>query len=176
MRKRSLMLAACLAISLSAAGPARPQSPAPDAMAAARELLMTIKFIDQIKAVLPIIIQNLKPAIVQNRPQVEREFDAVMPLILEGMNPRLNEFPSKRRPSTPTNFTVAELRDITAFFRASTGEKVPAEDSRDRPAEHGGRTAIRTIGGRRDAWAHHRGAQQARAQKLRSAWDGRCRM
>jgi hypothetical protein len=123
MRKRSLMLAACLAISLSVAGPARPQSPAPDVMAAARELLVTIRFIDQFKAVLPIIMQNMKAAIVQNRPQVEREFDAVMPLIVEGMNPRLNELAEQTAVIYANNFTVAELRDITAFFRAPTGEK-----------------------------------------------------
>ena len=92
-------------------------------MAAARELLATIKFIDQSKAVLPIIMQNLKPAIVQNRPQVEREFDAVMPLIVEGMTPRLNELAEQTAVIYADNFTAAELRDITAFFRAPTGEK-----------------------------------------------------
>ena len=124
MRNHSRIVAACLAIYLFAAGPALPQSSSPsDAMAAARELLTTIRFIDQFKAVLPIIAQNLKPAIVQNRPEAEREFDAVMPKLMEGMGTRLNELAEQTAVIYANNFSADELRQITAFFRTPTGVK-----------------------------------------------------
>jgi hypothetical protein len=116
-------LAACFAISLFTSGPALPQTSAPDTMAAARELLVTIKFIEQSKALLPIILQNLKPAIVQNRPQVEREFDAIMPLIMDRINPRLSELSERTAAIYAANFTDAELRELTAFYRTPTGER-----------------------------------------------------
>ena len=41
MPKHSWMLTVCLVVCLSAAGPARAQTPSPDAMAAAHELIVT---------------------------------------------------------------------------------------------------------------------------------------
>jgi uncharacterized protein len=123
MRNRSWTLAGCLAMCLFAASPALSQSPPPDALTAARELLLTMRFIDQFKAVLPIIAQNLKPAIVQNRPEVEREFDNIMPKLMDGMGARLAELSEQTAIIYANNFSAAELKEITAFFRTPTGEK-----------------------------------------------------
>ena len=71
--ERSWMRAVCVTICLLAAGPAGAQSPSPDTLAAARELIVTMRAADYFKTILPAIVQQLKPAIVQNRPQVERD-------------------------------------------------------------------------------------------------------
>jgi len=123
MRKHSWKPAACLLMCVVAAGPARSQSPAPDAMAAARELVVTMRSADQFKALLPIIIKNLKPAIVQNRPEVERDYDAIWPLLLEGANVRVNEIVDEIAAVYARNFTADELRDIAAFYQRPTGQK-----------------------------------------------------
>src|SRR5262249_53166627 len=81
----------CLVLCLSAAGPARAQTPSPDPMAAAHELIVTMRAADFFKTIVPALMQSFKPAIVQNQPQVERDYDAIVPLLLEGMNARLNE-------------------------------------------------------------------------------------
>jgi uncharacterized protein len=122
MRKHSWMAVGCLALCFLAAAPAHSQSPDPDALAAARELLNTMKFSDQFKAILPVVIQSLKPAIVQNRPEVERDYDAIMPLVLQGMTSRLNELGEATAAVYAANFTAGELRDITAFYRTATGQ------------------------------------------------------
>jgi uncharacterized protein len=121
MRKCSSMLVA-LAFLLSAA-PAFSQSPSPDAIAAARELLATMRMADQYKALLPTVLQAMKPAIVQNRPQVERDFDAIAPLLVEGMAARLSELIDAAAVVYARNFTADELRDVAAFYRTPTGEK-----------------------------------------------------
>jgi uncharacterized protein len=108
---------------LFAALPARAQAPSPEAMAAAHDLIVTMRAADYFKAIMPAIMQNMKPAIVQNRPEVERDYDAVMPLLLEGMNARVNEIIDQIAAIYARNFTAEELREVTAFYRGPTGQK-----------------------------------------------------
>jgi hypothetical protein len=125
MRKHSWMVILGLAAGLLAAPAAFPQSPAPapDAMAAARELITTIQAGDQFKALLPIIVKNLKPAIVQGRPEVDRDYDAIMPLMIDGMGTRVNEIIEEITALYARNFTPEELREVAAFYRGPTGQK-----------------------------------------------------
>ena len=126
MRKHSWMVILGLAAGLLAAPAAFPQSPAPapDAMAAARELVTTIQAGDQFKALLPIIMKNLKPAIVQGRPEVERDYDAIMPLLIAGMGSRVTEIIDEITALYARNFTPEELREVAAFYRGPTGQKI----------------------------------------------------
>jgi uncharacterized protein len=123
MRKCSCALALVLALSLSAVGAAVAQAPPADAMAAARELVVTMRTADQFKALMPVIVRNLKPAIVQNRPEVERDYDAIVPLMLEAMNARINGLIDEITVLYARSFTAPELTDITAFYRGPTGQK-----------------------------------------------------
>jgi hypothetical protein len=63
--------------------PARAQSPSPESTAAAKELIDTINLANQFKNLVPVIMKNLKPAIVQGRSNVDRDYDAMMPVLLE---------------------------------------------------------------------------------------------
>ena len=65
----------CLTLGASA------QAPSPDAMSAARSLVTTMKLGDQYKALLPVILLNLKPTLVQDRPEIERDYDAMTAMI-----------------------------------------------------------------------------------------------
>jgi hypothetical protein len=85
MSKAAFRIAALLAALLFSLMPARAQSPVSDTEAAARELITTMNLDDQFKALMPGIMRMIKPAIVQNRPDVEREFDALMPVLLAAM-------------------------------------------------------------------------------------------
>ncbi len=68
--------------------PTQAQSPKSDAEVAARELVDTIKLADRFKILLPTIFKTLKPAIVQNRADVERDFDALVPILMKKMDAR----------------------------------------------------------------------------------------
>ena len=112
MQSRRLTLMAALAVCLLFASlPARAQAPSPEAMAAAHDLIVTMRAADYFKA------------IVQNRPEVERDYDAVIPLLLEGMNARVNEIIDQIAAIYARNFTAEELREVTAFYRGPTGQK-----------------------------------------------------
>jgi hypothetical protein len=123
MRKYSWTLIVCLTV-LFAAGPVRSQTPAPDAMAAARELIGTMHAVDYFKATMPVLMQAMKPAIVQNRPEVERDYDAMVPLLLDSMNARMNDVIEQVAVLYARNFTADELREAVAFYRGPTGQKI----------------------------------------------------
>jgi hypothetical protein len=123
MRTPFARVAGLFVVTLLLVAPVRAQSPSPDAEAAARELVNTIKLADQYKVLLPTIFQHLKPAIVQNRPEVERDFDALMPVLRGRIGARIDELVNAVVLIYASNFTAAELRDLTAFYDSPTGQK-----------------------------------------------------
>jgi uncharacterized protein len=130
---RKTITTAIVLIGLLFCGPPAPAqtTPAPtapaDAVAAARELVATMNLAAQFRAILPNVMQALKPAIVQDRPEVARDFDAVLPTILETILARTDEINDIYATIYARNFTAAELRDIAAFYRTETGQKLLAK-------------------------------------------------
>src|SRR5258708_507699 len=100
--------------------PGMAQAPSPDALAIARELVATSRAAENAKLILPSIVQLIKPAIVQGRPQVEKDFDALAPRLLESFNARVSELTDQIVVIYAANFTVAEMKDIIAFYRGPT--------------------------------------------------------
>lgn len=121
---RAAMFGGVLAALLFSAVPAAPQSPSADTMAAARELVAVSRAGDQMKTLLPLIVQQLKPLIVQKRPEAERDFDQIMPLMLEAMNAQLGAFTEALALIYARNFTVDELRQIQGFYHTAAGQKL----------------------------------------------------
>ncbi len=112
-----------LAAVLICGAPAAAQSPSPEALAAAKELVVTMRAGDQLKLLMPIIMQQLKPAIVQGRPEVERDFDTSLPHLLDGVNAHSDEFAAAVAEIYARNFTADELRQVTTFYRGPVGQK-----------------------------------------------------
>ena len=83
----------------------------------------TIKLADRFKILLPTIFKTLKPAIVQNRADVERDYDALVPLLTQRMTARFDELESSIVLIYADNFTAAELRELIAFYKTPTGQK-----------------------------------------------------
>lgn len=120
-----LALLTSLVVSLSSA---HGQTPTTDTEAAARELVTTMKLTDQFMAVMPALIKTMKPAIVQNRPDVDRDFDAITPTLMQGMAAHLDEFANAVVAVYVSNFTAEELRAATAFYRTPAGQKFLAKN------------------------------------------------
>ena len=110
----SWMRAVCVAICLLAAGPAGAQSPSPDTLAAARELIVTMRAADYFKTIMPAIVQRV---------WVEGSGPNRMPLMLDSMNARVSEIIEQVAALYARNFTAAELNEVVAFYRGPTGQK-----------------------------------------------------
>jgi hypothetical protein len=121
MPRRTLILASMFLLSICASSA---QAPSPDAMTAARSLVTTMKLSDQYKALLPAILLSLKPALVQDRPEIERDYDAMMPTIVDAFTPYYNAMVDDVAAVYANNFTVGELHEIEAFYRQPVGQKL----------------------------------------------------
>jgi uncharacterized protein len=128
MRRRPVSIAVAifiLALALLSGRPATAQSeqPSADAMAAARELVTAVRAADQLKTLLPLFMQQLKPAIVQGRAEIGRDFDALMPQLIEAMSARSEAFAEGIAVIYAHTFTADELRQVTNFYRGPIGQK-----------------------------------------------------
>src|SRR5579863_1459442 len=119
MARRVLIAACLLLLSLPAA-----RAQAPDAMEAARSLVNTMKLADQYKALLPAILLSLKPALTQDRPEIERDYDAMMPMIADTFTPYYTAMVDGIAAIYASSFTADELRQIEAFYRQPVGQKM----------------------------------------------------
>ena len=127
MRICAMVLAAWLAATTPLV--AQSSTASPEARAAAKELVEVMQAVDQFRRVMPIIMQQLKPAISQGRPEVARDFDLVMPAVMEAMSAKFGELAESFAALYAFNFSTGELQQLTAFYRTPLGrkfiEKVP---------------------------------------------------
>jgi hypothetical protein len=121
MLNRLFRMAGLFAVVLLLTAPARAQSPSPDALAAAKELLEAQDMAEQFKSLMPMIMENLKPAMVKGRPELERDYDTIVPILLEGFQARISELSEAVAIVYANNFSAAELRGVTAFYRSPVG-------------------------------------------------------
>lgn len=104
-------------------GVARAENPSPDSIEAARTLVTTLKLTDQYKALLPGILFSLRPTLAQDRPEIERDFDAMVPTVLETYTKYYNAMIDNAATLYAKTFSADELRAIEAFYRSPAGQK-----------------------------------------------------
>ena len=69
----AVVVALGLALLCGRPAAAQSQTPPPEAMAAARELIDAAQAANNLKTLLPLVVQQLKPAIVQGRADMGRD-------------------------------------------------------------------------------------------------------
>jgi hypothetical protein len=120
MPRRLLTIAGVLLILISGAVA---QAPSPEAMAAARKLVATMKIADQYRALLPQLLLKLRPVVAQDRPEIERDYDAMTAAGSDIYAPFLNQMVDQIAAAYAATFTVDELRQIEAFYAGPVGQK-----------------------------------------------------
>ena len=123
MTQRTWLLVWLVAGILLFPGNVRAQSPSADALAAARDLVIAAEMTDQIKVMLPTIMDQLKPLIVRGSPQAERDYDLLIPSMVAAMNAQLSVYVDKVTEVYARHFTADELKQVTAFYRTPAGQK-----------------------------------------------------
>jgi hypothetical protein len=108
-------------------GPAPAQTPSPEAMSVARSLVTTLKLPERYKALLPAILLSIKPALTQDRPEIESDFEAMKPRMAEAFTPHYNAMVDAIATVYATSFSVEELRELDAFYRRPVGQKLLAK-------------------------------------------------
>jgi hypothetical protein len=124
MSRRLLTIASIL---LLLAGGAFAQAPSPEAMDAARKLVATLKIADQYRALLPQLLLKLRPVVAQDRPEIERDYDAMTAPGAEIYAPFFASMTDQIAAVYAASFTLEELRQIEAFYALPAGQKLLAQ-------------------------------------------------
>ena len=123
MKRHAWTVICLVAVLLSWPGRALPQTASPDALAAAKELMTVSKMTDQINLMIPAVMQQLKPLITKGNPLIERDFDALMPIVSKMASARLDDFVNAGAEIYARHFTADEIRQVTQFYRSPAGQK-----------------------------------------------------
>jgi hypothetical protein len=123
MTKHVWPIVCLLVLSLSWPGKALAQTPSPEALAAAKEFVVVSKMGDQVNNMLPQIMQQLKPLVVRGNPQAERDFDALIPVVMAAMTTHLDAFLDASAQIYAQHFTADEIRELTTFYRTALMQK-----------------------------------------------------
>ena len=99
------------------------QTASPEVLSAANEL-QTMHYKEQVSAILPGIFKALKPSIVQGRAEVDREYDVLVPIMLEGFQTRLSELSEAAAIVYSRNFSSEDLLALTAFYKTAVGQRL----------------------------------------------------
>jgi hypothetical protein len=102
---------------------AQAQTPSPDAMTAARNLVTTMKLPERYKVLLPGILLGLRRDLTQDRPEIERDYDTMKPMVEAAFTPYYTSMLNDVATVYANNFTIAEMRDMEAFFQRPAGQK-----------------------------------------------------
>jgi uncharacterized protein len=121
MSRRLLTIAGALLLLICDAAA---QAPSPEAMSAARKLVVTLKIADQYRALLPQLLLKLRPVVAQDRPEIERDYDAVTAPGSEIYTPALNSMVDQVSALYAQSFSIDELRQIEAFYVQPAGKKL----------------------------------------------------
>ena len=117
--------AALIALSLICASKADAQEqPDPDAIAAATELIMSMRITDGFIHSVPGILQGIKPVVTRGRPEIERDFDVAAPIVHDAIKARIVELVTPMIAGVyARTFTVSEMREMVDFYSKPTGQK-----------------------------------------------------
>jgi hypothetical protein len=121
MSRRLLTIAGLLLLFVCGASA---QTPSPEAMTAARKLVVTLKIPDQYRAQLPQLLLKLRPVVAQDRPEIERDYDAMIAPGSEIYAPYFAAMIDRIAVLYASNFSVDELRQIEAFYAQPAGQKL----------------------------------------------------
>jgi uncharacterized protein len=86
-------------------------------------MVTSIHLMDRFKALMPAIVKGLKPAIVQGRSDVDHDYDALTPVLIDGFQARFNELSDAIAILYASNFTADDLRGPLAFDQSPVGRK-----------------------------------------------------
>lgn len=123
-RCRYVVVAAAILLAVATPPSAEAQATSPESLAAAKELVSVMHMNEQATALLPIVLKNLRPTIVQGRAEVALEYDALIPKFTQAFQARVAEFSDAIAIVYAKNFSADDLRNMTEFYKTPTGQRV----------------------------------------------------
>jgi hypothetical protein len=82
-----------------------------------------MKLPEQYKALLPAILLGLRRTLTQDRPEIESDYDSMKPMVEAAFAPYYTAMLNDVATVYANNYTVAEMREMEAFFQRPVGQK-----------------------------------------------------
>lgn len=121
-RPSSLIRTVLLTVALGWALPAAAQSPEQTALA--REMLVVMRAADNFDAVLPAVMNALKPVITRGDPKVAKDWDEISPIMAKEFSALKGSLLDDIAGIYAKSFEAGELRAFVAFYRTPAGDKL----------------------------------------------------
>lgn len=102
-------------------GFAEAKSPSEASLTAAQELIVATGASKQFEAVVPMMVKQLEPILLQMVPGKETEIKEIMSLMVERFSERKSEMLDIIAKIYATKLTEAEMKDLSAFFSKGAG-------------------------------------------------------
>ena len=90
----------------------------------AREMLVAMRAADNFDAVIPAVLQALKPALTAGNPKAEKDWDDLAPIMTQEFATLKSGLLDEIASVYAKAFDKAELRSFVAFYHTPAGEKL----------------------------------------------------
>jgi hypothetical protein len=118
----AIFAVACFSAPFSWGQTATDVQPSAEKLAAARELLQVMRSEDQLKVMMPIMLNAVKGM----APQGSAPTEAQLAIVNEVSARRANEYVGQMATIYARNFTLEQIHDLEAFYRSPTGQALVA--------------------------------------------------
>jgi uncharacterized protein len=95
-----------------------------DRVQLARELIAVNRMVQNMDAMMPTIMNALKPAITRGDPRIEKDYDAIVQLMYREFEPYKAQMMDDFARIAARAYTKTELEEILAFSKSATGQKM----------------------------------------------------
>ncbi len=90
----------------------------------AREMFVAMRASDNFDAILPSMMQAMKPALTAGNPKAAKDFDEILPLISQEFVAMKGGMIDEMATIYAKSFEKGELRQFVAFYKTPAGEKL----------------------------------------------------
>lgn len=129
MSLKAYLATSALAAFMAFASPAAAQvsQPDPAQVGLARDMLLAMKAADNFEAVIPTVMNALKPAVTAGNPKAAKDWDEVAPIMIQEMAALKTQFLDEISLIYARAFTGDELKQFVAFYKTPAGMKLASQ-------------------------------------------------
>jgi len=120
---RSRLAAGCILLAASAV-PALGQTPPPDQLKAAREVIEVSGAAASLSNIVPVFMDEAKQTFTRTRPEIAKDLGEVLTAIAPEFEKRRDELMDEIAMVYAQRFSTQELAEIKAFYQSPTGAKL----------------------------------------------------
>jgi uncharacterized protein len=118
---------AAIAVALLALSPlahAQEQKPSPASMLIAKQLVVTTGAMALFSPLITGVVEQAKDMYLQQNPSLAKDLNVIADNMRKNLQPRFSELTDEVAKLYATHFTEQELKDMLAFYKSPTGQKM----------------------------------------------------